>query len=230
MKNQNFFTEFESTSFLNPPTQAQSFPDQQIHTDPQFFESQDANDFSLAHLRNRPADDVDAQYYGHNEWQDDLFEQPLDQSLNSDNCSLILKQQLNSIAKEKQHQLNKYQWSTGKFDFQIEYEQLGPSNIPRRNLTDALLMAEVQTASQSALTKQELSTTSSRSPGLLRKPISKAPKGSLDLKQLLSIRMDILPKASEKASVDYCCKLCGRKFVSQQSLGGHMSKKHPGQS
>jgi hypothetical protein len=47
---------------------------------------------------------------------------------------------------------------------------------PRRNLQGILDSAEVKTACSSALPK----------PGLLKKPIAKAPKGSLDFKKLMS--------------------------------------------
>ena len=233
----NLYTEIESGSFLNPSTQANSFPDQQVPEDPQnALDCQDANDFSLALLRRRVPDE-EVEFFGHNNWQD-IFDQPHDLSYNSDQGQLGLMQQNNSIAKEKQNQLSKYQWSTGKLV--AEASHAAPIECARRNLEDAFAMTdmtEVQTAAHSALTRQQPDSALSRMPGKYRMPISKPERGSLNMKMLMSSQPKSTVKAfdaSEKATAqpvsNFPCKFCSRTFSSQQSLGGHTSKMHPGLS
>lgn len=188
MKAQDFFTEFDSPSFLAPPTQAHSGLIQEVPQDqPQqdAIEFEDANDFSLVHLRqNVPDEAEETSFYGHNQWQNFDNNDSLEFSYISDKGSLTLKQQINSIAKIKQNQLDKYQWSTGKLRQSLD--RPFAIECPRRNLQGILDSADVKTACHSALTPKEINSAISKSPGLLKKPIGKAPKGTLNFKQLMS--------------------------------------------
>jgi hypothetical protein len=71
-------------------------------------------------------------------------------------------------------------------------------------------------------------------PRLTCKPISKAHKSSFDYRLLLDSprqpRESVERTPATVPSQTVRCEYCGRQFTKTQSLGGHISKKHPGKS
>lgn len=69
-------------------------------------------------------------------------------------------------------------------------------------------------------------------PGHFRKQICKEMKGSLNIKKLFDSKKltPLMTKALAQPESGAMCFMCGQKFPKSQSLGGHMSKKHPGES
>lgn len=66
---------------------------------------------------------------------------------------------------------------------------------------------------------------------MLNKVIAKPPKRSFDIHKLLTANKKVSnAKRDSRNSEKFPCDYCDRVFDKTQSLGGHISKKHPGKS
>lgn len=99
-----------------------------------------------------------------------------------------------------------------------------------RNLTAAFDEAPTRCNTDEHVKAPKRVDTMSKVPKFKINAIQKPDKGTFDFEKLLETKKFGTTAKPEQTHIMFACEYCDRKFNKTQSLGGHISKKHPGKS